>query len=266
MKILEKEDKVISEFLSSIGPWYKNIVIGGGYALIIYKLYLAEKNSNTPPVGTNDIDTLIPRKVPEITEKNIGKYLRDAGFTHIFKDLNLPATEAYAKDIDGMEIEIEFLTDSAVRKDRYKNVLISGVVAQPLSYLSLSLQTTKNFRTSSGQSGIVVSPGAWMFHKGLTFVKRRKDTKITKDLYGIWYVATQLGDFSKEAIDELLLLGLKHTTWFKSLQKNLRGWLENASPLDWSNLEAQDASGSLTKSNFEWAMKSLVNPALRDKK
>lgn len=37
----EKEDRAISNFLKSLGPWYKHVVIGGGYALFIYKLYLA---------------------------------------------------------------------------------------------------------------------------------------------------------------------------------------------------------------------------------
>lgn len=36
----KQEDLVISEFLQSMGPWREVIVIGGGYALIIYKLYL----------------------------------------------------------------------------------------------------------------------------------------------------------------------------------------------------------------------------------
>ncbi len=43
---------------------------------------------------------------------------------------------------DGIEIEIEFLTDTATRNDKNKNVVIAGIVAQPLSYLTLNLQTT----------------------------------------------------------------------------------------------------------------------------
>ena len=68
--------------------------------------------------------------------------LNEAGFTHIFKDVDVPATESYVKEIDGVEVEIEFLTDSATRDDKNKNVVIAGIVAQPLSYLTLSLQTT----------------------------------------------------------------------------------------------------------------------------
>lgn len=75
------------------------------------------------------------------------------------------------KEIDGVEVEIEFLTDSATRDDKNKNVMIAGIVVQRLSYLTLSLQTTMEFQTYSYVAGKVVSPGAWIFHKGLTFTR-----------------------------------------------------------------------------------------------
>lgn len=99
MQELTKEDLVISEFLHSIGLWSNYIIIGGGYALIIYKLYLAENNNGNPPVGTHDIDSLISRKVPKISEKSIAKHLEEAGFTQIFKDIANPAAESYGKEI-----------------------------------------------------------------------------------------------------------------------------------------------------------------------
>jgi hypothetical protein len=120
-----QEDKIISEFLNSIGPWREFIVIGGGFALFIYKLYLADPKLENTPVGTRDIDSLIPRRVPEVSKKNIAKHLHEAGFTHIFKDVDVPATEAYVKEIDGLEVEIEFLTNSTTRNDKNKNRLLS---------------------------------------------------------------------------------------------------------------------------------------------
>ena len=69
------EDSVINEFLKSIGPWSNYIVIGGGYALIIYRLYLAN-NNGISPAGTRDIDTLISRKVPKIFGKSIAECLK----------------------------------------------------------------------------------------------------------------------------------------------------------------------------------------------
>jgi hypothetical protein len=253
-----QEDKIISEFLMSIGPWRDFVVIGGGFALFIYKLYLSDPKLKNLPVATRDIDSLISRKISEVSKKNIQGYLQEAGFNHIFKDLNDPATEAYVKDIAGVEIEIEFLTDDSVRNNKDKNVLIAGVVAQPLSYLTLSLQTTVKFQTYSNINGNVVTPSAWIFHKGLTFTKRKSSLKILKDLYGIWYAASQLGEFSDQALNEFKCLAKQHPKWFKTFQKNLQTWLENASPSDWSKLEMQDPSGRLRRLNFEHIIKSLL--------
>ena len=74
---------------------------------------------------------------------------------HVFKSTEHPPAEAYVKEIDGVEIEIEieFLTDDTIRGDKDKNVAIAGIVAQPLSYLKLSLQKTRSFTTRSGEKG-----------------------------------------------------------------------------------------------------------------
>ena len=84
-----QEDKIISEFLKSVGPWRDFIVIGGGFALFIYKLYLADSNQENDPIGTRDIDSLIPRRIPEVSKKNIAEYLNEAGFTYVFKDVDI---------------------------------------------------------------------------------------------------------------------------------------------------------------------------------
>jgi hypothetical protein len=252
------EDKILSEFLSSIGPWRECVVIGGGFALFIYKLYLTDQKLENTPVGTRDIDSLIPRKVPELSKKNIAKHLHDAGFTHVFKDIDTPATEAYVKEIDGLEVEIEFLTDSAVRNNKNKNVVVGGIVAQPLSYLTLSLQMTRAFQTHSGETGQVVSPGAWIFHKGLTFTRRKSLSKVLKDLYGIWYVATQLGEFSIQALAEFTMLAKQHSKWFATFQKHLHSWMGNTTPANWFKLEAQDPTGKLKRLNFERTVLHLI--------
>jgi hypothetical protein len=260
-----QEDKIISEFLKSLGPWREFVVIGGGFALFIYKLYLADPMLENLPVGTRDIDSLIPRRVPEISKKNIAKYLDEAGFTHVFKDVDIPATESFMKIIDGVEVEIEFLTDTATRDDKNKNVVIAGIVAQPLSYLTLSLQTTMEFQTYSHEMGKVVSPGAWIFHKGLTFTRRKSSSKMLKDLYGIWYVSTQLQDFSEQALNEFAFLSQQHPKWLQIFQKQLFNWMSQTSPEEWTKFEAQDPSGKLKKLAFEKSVKALVSGNLEKK-
>ena len=42
----------------------------------------------------------------EISKKNIAKHLHESGFTNIFKDVEIPATESYVKEIDGLEMSM----------------------------------------------------------------------------------------------------------------------------------------------------------------
>jgi hypothetical protein len=255
---LVHEDKIISLFLRSLDAWSQYIVIGGGYAPIIYRLYLSDGIGKLP-IATRDIDSLITRHIPEISQKNISKHLLDAGFNQKYRDRNIPATEYYIKNMDGYEVEVEFLTDNATRHQKSKNIFISGVVAVPLNYLEMSLTSFKEFQTSDGTKGLVVSPGAWIFHKGLTFVKRTNASKMYKDLYGIWYVASQLALFSDSANKELICLSNLHPKWFKTFRKNIHNWLETASPMDFLKISTQDPSGKIERLEFERLLREIIN-------
>lgn len=255
----EKEDKIISDFLKSLGPWGSYVVIGGGYAPIIYKLYFSDRSVGNPPAGTRDIDSLIPRKIPVISRDNISDFLLKAGFQHSFRDYQDPATEYYKKNIEDVDIVVEFLTDDSVRNDKEKNVSIAGIVAQSLSYLKFSLENTIPFSTLLGEKGFVVSPEAWIFHKGLTFPKRSDKKKIYKDLYGIWYVGTQLGSLSDQTIERLKKLFLIQPAWFKTFNKNILNWKQEAVPSDWASLEKQDQFGNLRKIDFLVLIERILN-------
>ena len=163
----------------------------------------------------------------------------------------------WIKEIDNVEIEVEFLTDNATRHRKAKNVKLSGIVAQPLSYLSLSLQETLPFSIHSGERGRVASPAAWVFHKGLSFLRRKAKSKRHKDLYGVWYVLTQLNALSQNAIHELYRLGTTHPKWFKTFRRNLSQWINQATPIDWAELETQDPKGLLKQLPFTHIMKSM---------
>ncbi len=80
-----QEDKIISEFLESIGPWRDFVVIGGGFALFIYKLYLSDPKLKNPPVGTRDIDSLIPRKCRKYRKRTFKVSFEKAGFNMSLK-------------------------------------------------------------------------------------------------------------------------------------------------------------------------------------
>jgi hypothetical protein len=80
-----------------------------------------------------------------------------------------------------------------------------------------------------------------------------------KDLYGIWYVTTQLGDFSDQALAEFGFLSQQHPKWLQTFQKQLSTWMNQASPAEWAKLEAQDPSGKLKKLAFAKSVRVLVS-------
>ena len=80
-----------------------------------------------------------------------------------------------------------------------------------------------------------------------------------KDLYGIWYVVTQPGDFSDQALNEFGFLSHQHPKWLQTFQKQLSNWVNRASPAERSKLEAQEPSGKLKKLGFERSIKRLLN-------
>jgi len=67
-----------------------------------------------------------------------------------------------------------------------------------------------------------------------------------------------LGDLSDQTLVEFTFLSQQHPKWLQTLQKQLSNWMNQASPADWSKLEAQDPSGKLKKLGFERIVRKLL--------
>ena len=115
----------------------------------------------------------------------------------------------------------------------------------------MSLENPIGFAIGKNLFTQVVSPDRWLFHKALTFPKRRSKAKLSKDLYGIWYVGSQLGKLSEKTLVDLLVLKEKSPkAWSNKFKKQILNWIANASPSDWKTLEAQDPAQKLSKLSF----------------
>lgn len=242
-------DIVLSEVSKAFGPFSDNIVIGGGIALLIYRYYFSSDPKLLKPAITRDLDLLIPRKLN--IESSLSERLLEYGFKRTTFSLETPPVESYSAIIKGEEIILEFLTDRRSRGDQDSNVLVGGVSAQPLSFIEMSLENPKSFEVGNDLFSQVVSPERWIFHKALTFTKRRSKAKNCKDLYGIWYVGSQLGKLSKDTRENFFILAKTSPgTWKNKAKKQLLDWISNASPSDWKILEAQDPAQKLSKLSF----------------
>ncbi len=173
----------IEELAIILKPWNDQLIVGGGVALILYDLILSKANSGA--VGTTDIDYLIPRKPLKAGNEKISELLIGHGYEPKNKSLSRPVVQSFIKQIEDVEIEIEFLTDNKSRnKEDVVEIKNAGVNAQALSYIEMSLQEATPLTLPSGSIISVVKPEAWVFHKGLTFTKRTAKVKKYKDLYG----------------------------------------------------------------------------------
>ncbi len=248
----------VEELAKILKDWNEQLVIGGGVALVLYDLVLSKANSGA--VGTTDIDYLIPRKPVKSADKQISKILMSNGFEPKNKSNNHPSVQSFIKQVEEVEIEVEFLTDA---KSRDNNDVVeikeAGVNAQALSYIQMSLSEATPLELPNGEKITVVKPGAWVFYKGLTFTKRTNKLKKLKDLYGIWFVLTQLNDTSAAVLKALpKLMDKSVSSWKKTFQKNLQDWTANTTPQDWDLLTQQDISGSLSQTSFEKLIQKIT--------
>jgi hypothetical protein len=242
---------ILDDLVKAVGPYNKIIVIGGGYAPLVYRHFLSNEKQLPEPAATLDIDLLIPRKVKVLndTNSNLGVRLQKSGFKIQRRTLGTPPVESYFKTIVNLEIEVEFLTDRKSR-DQEKVFEIEGVAAQTLSFLEMSLNEAVEFETSSGAPLQVVTPGAWIFHKILTFDRRQNPVKSFKDLYGIWYVGNSLKDISTQSLLDLSRLARHHKARAKVARKSFSAFTVTSTPEKWLILEKQDPEGRLTKTRF----------------
>lgn len=252
----------VEELAKLLKPWSEQLIIGGGVALILYDTVLAKSNAGA--VGTTDIDYLIPRKLIKVGSESISEILVNHGYELKNKSLSQPAVQSFIKQFNDVEIEVEFLTDDKSRqKEDVVVIEAAGIHAQPLSYIEMSLQEATPVRLDNGLTILLVKPEAWVFHKGLTFTKRTNQLKQYKDLYGIWFVLTQLNKISLATERALPKLMEKYPPgWKQTFRKNLSGWIKNASPRDWDLLADQDVNGALSKTGFLGALQTIGIRAL----
>ncbi len=104
-----------------------------------------------------------------------------------------------------------------------------GLHAQSLRFIFLLLKNTllveiDDFPLQNGTllKAKVPTPGAFIFHKGLIFPRRKEDYKRAKDLYYIFDILANCPELSEQIIDELSKLKKTHTRWFKRFVENLK--------------------------------------------
>ena len=204
------------------------IVIGGGWVPLIYYHYLLGDKS-IYPMFTKDIDLIVPDRVPIIGAKSIERLLLNAGLKVEFKSRHNPPAICYEGQIDGDEVEIQFLTH---RKGNAQNAVLKvqdDLNAQALRYISILLENPIEVEiddlpltTGHPLSVRVPLPGAYIFHKALIFPRRDEKLKKAKDLYYIFDILANFPQLHKRITADISMLKAKYPdNWFREFKRNL---------------------------------------------
>jgi len=221
-----------------IREYLPEIVIGGGWVPLIYYHYLLGEKSRFP-ILTRDIDIMVNENIPIKGSKTLDKLFTDAGLKAVFQDIGSahPVTH-YEGKIDNYVVEIEFLTNLKGRGDKDVVMVQKGLYAEALRYISISTQNTLEILIDDlqliGESqGLIIkvpTPGAFLFHKGLTLDRRRESQKKGKDLYYIFDVLVNCIESETQIVEELRRLKSEYPTkWFKRFITNLEVFFEDVS-------------------------------------
>jgi hypothetical protein len=151
-------DSTLADVMKILGPYAEQVTIGGGIALLIYRHYLTVQENFPLAAGTQDLDLIVPREING-TEL-LSTRLEHFGFQRFTHSIETPPVESYVGTPGGNEIVLEFLTDQRSRESKSKNVEVSGISAQPLSYIEMSQANRIAFTTRTAAKSYVVSPAA----------------------------------------------------------------------------------------------------------
>ncbi len=224
-------DRFHAGFLKSITlikDYLPHLVIGGGWAPFVYYRYLAGDYAKNP-IRTGDLDILVGNPLPQAGERLLDEILTGAGLQTVYKTRSQPPVVHYEGEIDGLEVEIEFLTDLKGSGQDEVIVVQPGLHAEALRYLSVLIENTievviNDAPVAGAEAGLRVrlpSPAAFIFNKGLVFLRRKERLKKGKDLYYIFDLLAYREDFKERTVADLRRIGERYKKWFKTFKGNL---------------------------------------------
>jgi len=235
-----------------------DIVIAGGWAPLIYYHYLLS-NKELEPLRTKDIDIVVPNKLEKRAAKTIDESLIEAGFKPRFKSRHTPPAVSYEGNIEGSEVEIEFLTELRGSGEDVVIKVQKGLHAQALRFISLLLENTIVVNIDdfiSPECKIlqirVPVPAAFIFNKALIFVRRNKRAKRAKDLYYIFDILANCQELHGEIIDSFSEFRKNyHTSWLGRFLRNLNDYFSDITSEGVYLVQSQRPNGAFPHMNDE---------------
>lgn len=239
--------------------YLSDMVISGGWVPFIYYHYLLS-NSDKEPLRTKDIDLVVPKKL-KVRGKTIDEILKGRGFRPVFKSLDTPPVISYEGNIEGCDIEIEFLTTQKGPGGKKVIKVQKGLHAQALRFISLLIENTllieiHDFKLANEEALKikVPTPGAFIFQKGLVFTRRTRKLKKAKDLYYIFDILSNCQELHSHIYNEFARFKEAYPSWYNKFISNLNTYFSEVTSKGVVLVQTQrpgDAFPHLTDEQFK---------------
>ncbi len=171
---------------------------------------------------------LVPKKIGIKGNKSVHEILTEAGLSEKFFGHSKPPVVHYEGNIIDNAVEIEFLTDKSYDRDKDAITVQDGLVAETLEYLKICIDNTMNVnviidkRNNNNLKVIIPQPAAFVFNKGLVFIRRKDIQKRAKDLYYIFNFISYDVSLFDNIVNGIKLLSNRYApNWFKTFRNNL---------------------------------------------
>lgn len=222
-----------------------DIVLCGGWVPFIYREYVVNSQP-PPPLLTNDIDFAVPGILSLKREKRIDQILKDVGFKPVQIDAEFhmshfgksrPPVTKFEYEKDGLKIKLEFITALKGKGEVGVKTVQRGVTAEALRYVDILLDNYQKVEIReqlANKQNIhlkinIPTPAAYVYQKGLTFVRRLTELKKGKDLCYIYDLLENYGELHKIMYDDFQGVCKKyHAKWFKTFSGNIESYFNGA--------------------------------------
>lgn len=203
--------------LSPIKSYLDDIVVCGGWTLLIYRKWVL-KDGGPLPMATLDLDLAVPPRV-DVIERPVDELLTAAGYHVEYMGMDEPAV-IYMK---AGSPDIEFLTPRKGNRPPKPVTVQPGLQAEPLRFIEIVLDNTR--RVDIPEAGLrvrVPTPEAYLYQKGLSFPRRNREEKKAKDLAYIFELLHNFPSLAKDLVNALPALCDRYPQkWFSTFRSNL---------------------------------------------
>lgn len=199
-------DDFFADAIDALRPYLDDIVCIGGCANALYRFHDLASVVMWGHLGTKDVDTGVPQKLPLDGRPPVSRLMDDIGFKEMTVGNADEAVVKYGPEDENSTADLEFLCDlSGLPKADQERAAVSvqeGLYAQPLRYLAMSMQN--NWRVDLGRAsgferfkGTIIkvpNPAAYVVSKVLIRGEQRKPASMEKDCFYIYEVSVVFRD------------------------------------------------------------------------